>query len=158
MKQYGRFIGLGLAQRVSSDSGQALVELAVGFSLMMLILLGAVEFGQMAYTSIEVANAAKAGVQYAAQNSNTANDTTGIQNAAKGSASDLTGMTVTSSTFCTCTDGSACDVTVNTNCPGSHVIETVTVNTQYSLTTWFKIPQLGNTITLRGKGIQECGH
>lgn len=158
MKQYGRIFGLGLTQRVSSDSGQALVELAVGFSLMLLILLGAVEFGQMAYTSIEVSNAAKAGVQYGAQNSNTANDTTGIQNAAKGSASDLTGMTVTSSNYCTCTDGSTCDTSLNTNCPGAYEEETVTVNTQYTLTTWFKIPQLGNTITLRGKAIQECGH
>jgi Flp pilus assembly protein TadG len=139
-----------------SESGQALVELSVAISLLVLILLGAVEFGQIAYTSIEVANAAKAGVQYGAQNGYTATDTTGIQNAAQGSAPSLSGMTVSSSVACVCSDGSA-STCQNTDCPNSHIEETVTVTTQYALTPYFLLPNFSNSMTLQGQAVQRCG-
>ncbi|MFP5204231.1 MAG: TadE/TadG family type IV pilus assembly protein [Acidobacteriota bacterium] len=139
-----------------AESGQALVELSVALSLLVLILLGAVEFGQIAYSSIEVANAAKAGVQYGAQNGYTAADSIGIQNAAQGSAPNLSGMTVTSSVACVCSDGSA-STCQNTDCPNSHIEETVTVATQYALSPIIHIPQFAGSIALHGQAIQRCG-
>ena len=139
-----------------SESGQALVELSVAISLLVLILLGAVEFGQIAYSSIEVANAAKAGVQYASQNGYTATDTTGIQNAAQASAPSLSGLVASSSVACVCSDGSS-STCLNTDCPNSHIEETVTVTTKYAFSPIVHIPQFGSTMTLHGQAIQRCG-
>ncbi|HEV2484946.1 MAG TPA: TadE/TadG family type IV pilus assembly protein [Terracidiphilus sp.] len=60
------------------ESGQALIELALSLPLLLLLLLGAAEFGRLAYMAIEVSDAAKAAAQYGAQNSTTASDSGGI--------------------------------------------------------------------------------
>lgn len=146
------------------ESGQAIVEVAVTLSLLVLIVLGAVQFGQIAYTSIKVANAAKAGVQYGAQSGFTAQDTTGISLAAKAAAASLTGMIVNSSYTCVCSDGST-STCQNTDCANSRLIETVTVTTQYTLTPVIHIPALNpvihtaaqpSTFTLGGSASQNC--
>jgi Flp pilus assembly protein TadG len=66
----------------AGQTGGALVETALTVPLFILLLLGAVEIGQVAYASIEVADAAKAAVAYGAQSGGTAGDTTGITYAA----------------------------------------------------------------------------
>lgn len=63
------------------ESGTSLVEFALTLPLMIFMLIGIIEIGRYAYFSILAANAARAGVQYAAQNPTTAGDTTGITNA-----------------------------------------------------------------------------
>jgi Flp pilus assembly protein TadG len=147
-----------------SDSGQALVEVAVTLSLLVLIILGAVQYGQIAYTSIEVANAAKAGVQYGAQSGFTAEDTTGISNAAKAAAPDLSALSVTSSYGCVCADGTSSTCALG-DCSSSRIIESVTVNTQLTLTPIIHIPALApvintaaqaSSITLYGLAVQRC--
>lgn len=59
---------------VSDESGGPLVELALAMPLLTLILLGAIGLGQLAMGAINVSNAAKAAVQYAAQDGGTAED------------------------------------------------------------------------------------
>lgn len=49
-----------------SESGSAMVETALIFPIVIAILLGAVEMGDLAYRADEVTNAARAGAQYAA--------------------------------------------------------------------------------------------
>jgi Flp pilus assembly protein TadG len=138
-----------------SESGQALVEVSVAGTLLVVIVLGVIEFGQLAYDSIEVSNAAKAGVQYGTQNGATASDTTGIQNAAAAAATDVTGLTATSSYSCTCSDGSS-STCQNTDCPNSHLEEVLTVNTQATVTPMVRIPGLPSSFTVTGKAIQQC--
>jgi len=138
------------------ESGQALVELSVGLSLLVLILLGAIEFGQVAYTSIEVANAAKAGVQYGAQNYSTALDSTGIQNAVSAAAPDLSGISANIGYSCVCSDGSS-STCLNTDCSGSHLEETVTVSTQYTVQPMIRMPAFASSFTLKGQASQKCG-
>jgi Flp pilus assembly protein TadG len=48
------------------ERGAALVEFALILPLLMLVLIGVIEMGRVAYFSIEVANAAHAGAQYGA--------------------------------------------------------------------------------------------
>ncbi len=59
--------GLGFHRRFkiesSGQSGQALIELAVSMPLFLLLLLGAAEFGRIAYMAIELTDAAKAAAQ-----------------------------------------------------------------------------------------------
>ena len=138
-----------------SESGQALVEVSVAGTLLVVIVLGVIEFGQLAYDSIEVSNAAKAGVQYGTQNGATASDTTGIQNAAAAAATDVTGLTATSSYSCTCSDGSS-STCQNTDCPNAHLEEVLTVNTQATVTPMVRIPGLPSSFTVTGKAIQQC--
>ncbi len=74
------------------DKGQAFVELALVLPIFILLLVGAAEVGRIAFASIEVSNAARAGVSYGAQNHATASDTTGIQTAATQDETDLTAL------------------------------------------------------------------
>lgn len=145
-----------LQDRGSQETGQSLVELAITIPLLLLIVLGVVEFGQVAYTSIELSKAAMAGAQYGAQNGFTAADSTGIQGAASASAPNLAGLTVTSTFSCVCSDGTASTCQL-TDCPNSHIEETVSVKTQYSMQPIIKLPSFASTFTLSGSASQRCG-
>lgn len=142
--------------RWSGDSGQALIETAVTVSLFTLLLLGVAEFGRLAFAAIEVSNAASAGARYAAQ-SGAAADTTGIVNAAANDASNLAGLTTTSSYSCICSDGSSSTCS-NSDCSTSHIEETVTVNTQVSFDPLVHVPGLPKTFTLKGQAVEKCLH
>ncbi len=68
------------------ERGQSLVELALVLPLLMLVILGAIDFGRVFYASMTVAGAARNGAQYASENPT---DTTGIQSAALDDAGSL---------------------------------------------------------------------
>lgn len=142
-----------------SESGQALVELGISLSLLLLLMLGAVEFAQIAYAAIEVSNAANAGSSYASLKTGNAGDTTGITNAATNDAtlSGLNNFTVNSSVGCKCADGTVISCTDNITCGSQRVIATVTVNTSATFNPLIHIPGLPNNITLTGQSIRVCG-
>jgi Flp pilus assembly protein TadG len=134
-------------------SGQALIEAALTLSLLCTMLLGAFELGKVAYAWIEVTRAAKAGVQYGDRNVNDAVDTSGIQTAAANEAPDISGLTTTSSVGCSCSNGGT-STCLNTDCPNSHIIETLTVQTSATYDPGIHLPGLPTTYTLHGKAVQ----
>lgn len=69
--------------KLHSEDGQSLVELALTIPLLLLMLMGMTELGQICYGAINVSNAAKAAAQYGAQSSATAGDTAGMLAAAQ---------------------------------------------------------------------------
>jgi hypothetical protein len=140
----------------ANDSAQALVETALVLPVLSILLIGATEFALVAYAAIEVSNAAKAGVQYGAQNGATASDTSGIATAASNDAANVTGLTTTSSYSCICSDGSA-STCQPTDCPNSHIEEILTVNTQTSYHPPIALPGFSGPYTLKGQAIQKCG-
>jgi hypothetical protein len=73
---------------VGSERGTSLIEFALLIPLLLLLLLGIIEIGRYADASIVVANAARAGSQYGAQNLGTAADQSGITLAAQQDAGD----------------------------------------------------------------------
>ncbi|MGC2032927.1 MAG: TadE/TadG family type IV pilus assembly protein [Steroidobacteraceae bacterium] len=95
------------------------MELALSLPLLLMMFLVVVETGRAFYIAISLANAARAGVQYGAQNLSTAGDNAGMQQAAMNDAPGLTGMTATATHFCKCSDGSA-STCLSTDCAGSH--------------------------------------
>jgi len=144
---------VGSARR--NQQGTALVELALSLSVMILIMLGIVEFGRVIYTAIEVSNAAHAAVQYGASSSAASADTTGITNAAMADAANVSGLSVTSvSTSCTCANTAYTPTSCsdNTTCRsnGTALVETITVNTQATYTPLFQYPKQGS-FTLKGR-------
>ncbi len=149
--------------RVSTgeEDGSALVEFALTMPVLVLLLMGAAEFGWVTYASDEVANAARAGVSYGCQTSSTAADTTGIQNTAIKDAPNVTLGTTTATLSCVCSDGSTLGtVAANGGCLPSSCStgqpETIlTVQTQASVTPVFHLPGLPPSFTLHGQAIQK---
>jgi Flp pilus assembly protein TadG len=144
--------------RHSREAGQALVEAALMMPILALILIGVAEIAHAAYVAIQVSNAAKAGVQYGAQNGATAEDTVGISNAAANDAANLDSsqLLTTSSYSCACSDGTTAPDCGSTICPNSHPEEIVTVNTTYTVHPLFNYPGLSTSFTLHGQAIQKC--
>jgi TadE-like protein len=68
---------------ISLEAGQSLVEIAFVLPVLLLLLVGIIEIGRFSYYSILVANAARAGAQYGAQDVTTAFDPNGIKAAAR---------------------------------------------------------------------------
>src|SRR5689334_23331168 len=85
------------------ERGAAIVEFAVALPLMIVVLIGIIDFARVSYTAMAVSNAARAGVLYGSQSNARAVDTAGIQNAAMMSAqNDIGPITATATNFCEC--------------------------------------------------------
>lgn len=69
-------------QRHTKQRGQSLVEFALAFPLVVLILLGASDFARAMSAYIELGNMAREGAHYGSINVANSTDTTGIQTAA----------------------------------------------------------------------------
>jgi TadE-like protein len=82
--------------------GQSVVEIALAAPVLALLLVAVADFARVFYASIEVANAARAGVQYGVQNFTTGVDYSGMQNAALNDGQNVTGLQANASEFCQC--------------------------------------------------------
>lgn len=159
------------------NRGAALVELALTTPLFILLLMGAVELGRLAYYSIEVENAARAGASFGAVNKGNAADSGNIQVAAENDAPDLPNLVTTPAHSCVCEtiDSStkpsltsfspsitsspatadcksaamiACTVVTSTS--SQKLVEFVTVSTQADVDPIVHLPGLPALYTLRG--------
>lgn len=140
----------------ASEAGGALVETAITLPLLTTLVLGAVELARVAYSSIEVTNAARAGVAYGSESGGTASDTGGITFAAVNDAANVPNLSVTNiSVAYICSDGTTA-TGANTDCPNTHIEETLTVNTQATLDPLIHLPGLPTSYTLHGQAVQKC--
>lgn len=159
------------------ERGSALVELALVVPLLCLVLIGAAELGRIAYYSIEVADAARAGVAFGSASTGTA-DFTDMKTAATAAAPDISNLTFPSPptgnsyTPCTCeTINTSTGVIVSTaiaicggtsstaasQCPQNTAAGTTNVVanyvqlwTQAKISTMFNYPGLPTSYTLNG--------
>ena len=139
----------------SDERGQAMAELAIIAPLMLVLVIGLVELGRYANFSIEVANAARAGVQYGAQNLAVANDNAGMQNAATADAPDLgAGISATATHFCTCANG-ATSTCQPTDCAGSHRLLYVQVDTSETFNSMLHFPGVLNSLQVKGHAVMR---
>jgi Flp pilus assembly protein TadG len=139
-----------------TDAGQSLIEFAILTPIVLLLLVGAIEIGRLAYLSILVNNAAHAGVQYGAQNLATAADNTGMQTAALNDGQNIAGLTATASHYCSCADGSASSCQP-TDCSGSHRLVYVQVNTTGVFRSMIGYPGLPASYTVNGQAVMRVG-
>ena len=116
-----------------SEEGASVLEVSIILSTLMLVMLGAVDFGRAYYLANEIAGAAHAGAVYG---STSPTDTTGMTNAAKYDAPDVSGLTATPSWGCECSDGTAKSAncaTSPTSCSANVVYyATVTASATYT--------------------------
>lgn len=126
--------------------GTSFIETALLFPVMLLLCCGAMDFGRVVYAGIEVANAARAGVQYGALTPGHSGDTDGMTQAALNDAGDL-GKTVTATAgnFCLCNRSKVeCTTSCGITTPDGYV--SVTAN--YTFNTVFPYPGVPKTIAL----------
>ena len=145
-----------VAQFRRRDDGGAMVEACLTLPLLFMLVLGAAEFSRVAYTSLEVVSAAKAGVAYGAQSGGHSADTDGITLAATTDAANIPNLTVatpTSSFVCSNGDPSTGS---NTDCSTSHIIQTLTVQTSAQLNPLIHVPGTPGTYTITGSASQTC--
>lgn len=94
-----------------SQRGVALVEFAIALPLLIMLLIGLIEYGRYAFFAIEIGNAAHAGAQYGSQTSYSGADFTGMKNAAiqdgQNTIAPLSLASVGAQDVCTCWTGSA---------------------------------------------------
>jgi Flp pilus assembly protein TadG len=146
------------------ETGSALVELSLGVYLLLVpMLIGTVEMGTMMFDSIEVSNAAHAGAMYGMMGSTYAADSTDIQKAAQGEASDFgTNLTVTPTVYYACSSALggtqySTQSAATTACTGNgnHPLEFIQVATSTTVTPPIRCPGLASSFTLVGSSIME---
>ena len=133
--------------RRATQSGQALLEVALVTPLLLLLAVGIIEIGRYAYYSILVADAARAGAQYGAQNLATAADTAGIRTAAENDGQNLAALHVTVQHECGCTGSSIGGACPATACASpNHALVYVKVTVTGTFNSLFKYPGIPQSI------------
>ncbi|HTX75834.1 MAG TPA: TadE/TadG family type IV pilus assembly protein [Terracidiphilus sp.] len=138
------------------EDGGSIAELALLMPLLLLILLGGIDFSRAYFLSIEVAGAAQAGAAYGVLHPT---DTTGMSAAATADAPNVSNLTVSTPTYgCECSDGtlSSTSCTSKPTCTYNVVYWiSVTASTTYSpVFPWPHIPSsmtLSQTATMRSQ-------
>jgi Flp pilus assembly protein TadG len=139
------------------EGGQALIETAISVGLFVVLLLGAVEFGRLAFAATEVTDAAEAAAQYATQSPATAANSSAMLSAAQSEYYSPTDLTMSTPTYaCNCA-GSTASVSCTNNdptnptCTGSAYVEvTVTIQTQATYTPTIHLPGVSSSFQLNG--------
>jgi Flp pilus assembly protein TadG len=144
----------GLRQRLQSSArGSALVELAMALPLLVLILVGTIDFARAFHMAIVLQNAARAGAQYGSISTGNASDTTGMNSAVTTSAAvDIGTVSASSSENCFCATDSnpaASSVACTATCSsGSHLVVSVTVTAASTFSTVTRFPGIPHTFSI----------
>jgi Flp pilus assembly protein TadG len=134
-------------KRLSSESGNALVEFALILPIFTFIVLGVVNYSLRMQSAMQLAEAANAGAAFGAIPGNVAN-ITGMQNAAKAAAPGVAGLTAVASQVWTCTPGGPSVASASTCSGYGTPIQYVEVATSASVPALFSWPGLSSTLTL----------
>lgn len=155
------------------NRGAAILELALTTPVFLALILGAIEFGRVAYSAIEVENAARAGASYGSVNiGNAVNYQSSVSQVALNDAPDLPKMSATAGTACVCetytyasgattyypssgtasctTDAKIAACTEDDTIAIQNNITYVTVSTQVALDPIVHLPGLPTTYNLSG--------
>lgn len=126
-----------------------MIEAGLLIPMMFLLCCGAMDFARVVYAGIEVANAARAGVQFGALTPGNSGNTAGMIQAATDDAADLGSgnVTATASNFCACT-GTTGTVACSSTCTGATPNGYVTVTANYTFNTLFPCPGVPSQVVL----------
>jgi len=131
------------------EKGSAFVELALFTPVLLLMLVGAVDFARVYYADITLANAAEVGALYGSRSVSGSSDTAGMQTAATNDGKDLTTMTAVATNYCSCGASGAHQTCPATSCTGANPAHRyVKVQTTYTFNTLFPIPGVPATVPM----------
>ncbi|MFT4111379.1 TadE/TadG family type IV pilus assembly protein [Silvibacterium sp.] len=144
-------------RRAGSDTGgSSLIEAALVMPALLFLLAGAADFGRAYSIANEVSAAAHAGALYGIHN---LSDTAGMADAVTADASDLPGLTTTTTYGCECFDGTsvvAGCTTPPTTCTQNYV-NYVKVTASDTYTPIFPYPGIPSSIVLQNTVILRSG-
>lgn len=129
-----------------------MLEFALVSTLVMTILFGVMDYGRIFGFAEQTANAANAGAAFAAMSVANSGNLTAITNAAKADAPEATAMTVSTTSFCTCTFGGE-PINCSSSCVSGSKRTYVRVNTALPFQTLAQYPFLPGSTTLRASAI-----
>lgn len=137
-----------------------MIELALVLPVFTFLLMGVIEFGRYTYFAILAAHAARAGVQYASQNLETAADANAngpnTANAAKADAQSLSNWTITSSVVCTINNApSPCPAS---NAVVSNVVYYVQVNVSATFNSLMKYPGIPRQLPVSSTALMRVAN
>lgn len=141
-----RTSGFRLARAWKRDDGSSIVELALILPLFLFLFSYAMEFGRIYYISVGVAAAAQAGAQYGVINPG---DVNGMQSASLAGAPGISGLSVTPTYGCECSDGTSvvASCTSTPACTNNYV-NYVDVAVQATYSPFLQYPGLPGTMTI----------
>lgn len=131
--------------------GQSVVEIALTAPILALLLVATADFARVFYASIEVANAARAGVQYGVQNYNTGVDYTGMKKYAEADGQNVPGLSASASEFCQC--GGTTVVCSPAQCSQPQIFVQVTATATFN--TMLHYPGMRSSIPLSSTAVME---
>jgi Flp pilus assembly protein TadG len=136
-------------RRRRSQSGQALIEFAMIFTLLMMLILGVIDFSLLTEQAMVIDEAAFAAAEYGAASGNSSNFA-GMQTVATNSARGIVGFVATASTWCACSPGGAAVSCTSTCTSYGKPIEYVQVITSATASLLFGFTGIPLTVPLRG--------
>jgi Flp pilus assembly protein TadG len=152
---------LGRSRRLArEESGTSMVEFALVAPMLIALLVGLIEIGRFAYFAILAANAARAGVQYGAQNLQTAADTTGITNAVVADGQNLPNWTASGghvlvSHLCSVNGATPTICVTGASGPAPNTVYYVSVQVTGSFKSLLSYPGLPPTLPVSGNAIMR---
>jgi Flp pilus assembly protein TadG len=151
----------GADRHAERRRGTAFAEMALLLPLAFVLFIGVIDFGRVFYSAIAISHAARAGVQYGAQDSRVSGDFAGMRQAATDALGDVSGSMVTACRYCQCANGAGSCTTCSDNgdgcTTGSGCLSTcsadvpriyVKVGVNKVFTTLFPYPGLPHTANL----------
>jgi Flp pilus assembly protein TadG len=139
------------------DRGAAVIEMAIVLPIFAILLLGAIDFSRVFFAAIELGNAVTAGAEFGSRTTGNASNTSGISSTVTQDASDLTGVSATSVSYCTC-PGSSTQVGCSTVCTGygppKMYVSVTGTYTWTSVVSWPAMPDnvpISRTVVMRAR-------
>lgn len=128
--------------------GQSTVEMAIGASFLVLLLLGACDLGYLLYMQIEMTDAARAGAEYGSSSLIAAGDVSGMESTALQNAGAVPAASATATSVC-CSYGSGTGCTAEASCSSNQQMF-VRVSTSARITPPISYPAIGlpSTVTI----------
>lgn len=129
-----------------SQRGSAAIELAVVSPLLLLLIIGVLDYGRAFYTSITVANAARAGAEYGAEGPVQSANIAGMMDFAQGDGQDAGTLTLSARRYCECAGTAAACTTA---CAGGAAPDVfVEVTATKALSMLLPYPGLPSTLSI----------
>ncbi len=145
---------MNLKAALRSESGTSLIEFALTVPVLIFMLIGLIEVGRYAYFSIVAANAARAGVQYGAQDRVKAEDIAGMTSAALQDGQNISNFTASPAPLCS-QNGGALQTCTTGAVPTSGNVYYVKVQVNGTFNSLLNYPGIPKNVPVSGSAIMR---
>jgi Flp pilus assembly protein TadG len=141
---------------VRCNRGTSMIEFALVAPMLIFLFMGLVEVGRYTNFAIMAANAARAGVQYGAQNLTTAQDNAGMENAALNDAQNVGNFgTPTAQHLCSVSGGALETCSSSSGPPAANTVYFVEVNVTGTFKPLLTYPGIPSSVPVSGNAIMR---